>query len=41
MHKIILEEGAKPSVEHQRRLNEVIQEVVNNEIIKWLDAEVV
>ncbi|XP_070055039.1 uncharacterized protein [Nicotiana tomentosiformis] len=28
MHKIILVEDAKPSVEHQRRLNEAMQEVV-------------
>ncbi|XP_070005935.1 uncharacterized protein [Nicotiana sylvestris] len=41
MHKMILEEGAKPSVKHQRRLNEAMQEVVNKEIIKWLDAGVV
>ncbi|XP_070002114.1 uncharacterized protein [Nicotiana sylvestris] len=41
MHKIILDEGSKPSVEHQRRLNEAMQEVVKKEIIKWLDAEVI
>ncbi|XP_070047250.1 uncharacterized protein [Nicotiana tomentosiformis] len=41
MHKIILEEDAKPSVEHQRRLNEAMQKVVKKEIIKWLDAGVV
>ncbi|XP_070020040.1 uncharacterized protein [Nicotiana sylvestris] len=41
MHKIILEEDAKPSVEHQRRLNEAMQEVINKEDIKWLDAGVV
>ncbi|XP_070014281.1 uncharacterized protein [Nicotiana sylvestris] len=40
-HKIILEEVAKPSVEHQRRLNEEMQKVVKKEIIKWLDARVV
>ncbi|XP_059302297.1 uncharacterized protein LOC132054274 [Lycium ferocissimum] len=40
-HKIQLEEDSKPSVEHQRRLNQNIQEVVKNEIIKWLDAGVV
>ncbi|XP_070023063.1 uncharacterized protein [Nicotiana sylvestris] len=28
MHKIILEEGAKPSIEHQRRLNEAMQEMI-------------
>ncbi|XP_070019783.1 uncharacterized protein [Nicotiana sylvestris] len=41
MHKINLEEGAKPSIEHQRRLNEAMQEVFKKEIIKWLDVGVV
>nr|XP_009763240.1 PREDICTED: uncharacterized protein LOC104215183 [Nicotiana sylvestris] len=41
IHKINLEEYAKPSIEHQKRLNEVMQEVVKKEIIKWLDVEVV
>lgn len=41
MHKIILEDDAKPSLEHQRRLNESMQEVVKKEVIKWLDAGVV
>ncbi|XP_070045731.1 uncharacterized protein [Nicotiana tomentosiformis] len=41
MHKIILGEYFKPSVEHQRRLNEAMQEVVKKEIIKLLDAGVV
>ncbi|XP_075108953.1 uncharacterized protein LOC142180779 isoform X1 [Nicotiana tabacum] len=41
MHKIILEDDAKPSLEHQRRLNEAIQEVVKKEVIKWLDVGVV
>ncbi|XP_070011158.1 uncharacterized protein [Nicotiana sylvestris] len=41
MNKIILEEYARPSLEHQRRLNEAIQEVVKKEVIKWLDAGVV
>ncbi|XP_070010091.1 uncharacterized protein [Nicotiana sylvestris] len=36
MHKIILEEDAKPSVEHQRRLNEAMQEVAKKEVIKWV-----
>ncbi|XP_075088610.1 uncharacterized protein LOC142170617 [Nicotiana tabacum] len=40
-HKIQLENESKPSVEHQRRLNPSMQEVVKKEIIKWLDAEVV
>ncbi|XP_070009905.1 uncharacterized protein [Nicotiana sylvestris] len=41
MNKIILEDDAKPSVEHQRRLNEAMQEVVKKEVIKWLDVGVV
>ena len=31
----------KPSIEHQRRLNTPMQEVVKKEIIKWLDAGVI
>ena len=38
MHKILLEENSKPSVEHQRRLNPVMKEVVRKEVLKWLNA---
>ena len=38
MHKILQEENAKPSVEHQRRLNPVMKEVVRKEVLKWLNA---
>ena len=38
MHKILLEENAKSSVEHQRRLNPVMKEVVRKEVLKWLNA---
>ena len=38
MHKILLEENAKPSVEHQRRLNPVMKEVFRKEVLKWLNA---
>ena len=38
MHKILLEENAKPFVEHQRRLNPVMKEVVRKEVLKWLNA---
>ena len=38
MHKILLEENAKLSVEHQRRLNPVMKEVVKKEVLKWLNA---
>ncbi|XP_070050044.1 uncharacterized protein [Nicotiana tomentosiformis] len=41
MHKIILEDDAKPSMEYQRRLNEAMQEVIKKEIVKWLDVGVV
>lgn len=41
MHKIILEEGAKESIEHQRRLNPMMKEVVRKEILKWLDAGII
>ena len=41
MHRIHLEDGSKSSVEHQRRLNPNLKEVVKNEIIKLLDAEVI
>ena len=33
IHKILLEENARPTVEHQRRLNPVMKEV-----LKWLNA---
>jgi hypothetical protein len=36
MHKIHLEENAKPSREPQRRLNSAMQEVVRVEVIKWV-----
>ena len=38
MHKILLEENAKPSIEHQRRLNLVMKEVVKKKVLKWLNA---
>ena len=38
MHKILLEENAKPYVEHQRRPNPVMKEVVRKEVLKWLNA---
>ncbi|XP_060202603.1 uncharacterized protein LOC132631020 [Lycium barbarum] len=40
-HNIQLEEDNQLNVEHQRRLNENMQEVVKKEIIKWLDTGVV
>ena len=41
MHRILLEDGHKPSVEAQRRLNPTMKEVVRKEVLKWLDAEVI
>ena len=41
MHRILLEEGAKPTREAQRRLNPIMMEVVQKEIIKLLDAGVI
>ena len=41
MHRILLEEGAKPSREAQRRLNPPMMEVVKKEIIKLLDCGVI
>ena len=39
MHRILLEDNAKTSIEHQRRLNPVIKEVVRKEVLKWLNAD--
>ncbi|CAN6560290.1 unnamed protein product [Malus baccata var. baccata] len=41
MHRIFLEEGAKPTREAQRRLNPPMMEVVKKEIIKLLDYRVI
>jgi hypothetical protein len=41
MHKIHLEENAKPSREPQRRLNPTMHEVVRAEVIKLLDARII
>ena len=41
MHQILLEDGHKPSVEAQRRLNPILKEVVRKEVLKWLDAGVI
>ena len=38
IHKILLEENTRPTVEHQRRLNPVMKEVVRKEVLKWLNA---
>ena len=41
MHRILLEDGHKPSVEAQRRLNPTMKEVVRKEVLKWLDTGVI
>ena len=38
VHKILMEENVKTLVEHQRRLNLVMKEVVKKEVLKWLNA---
>ena len=38
MNKILLEDNAKTSIEHQRRLNLVMNEVVKKEVLKWLNV---
>ena len=37
-HKILMEENARTSIEHQRRLNLVMKEVVKKEVLKRLNA---
>ncbi|CAN6552461.1 unnamed protein product [Malus baccata var. baccata] len=41
MHRILLEEGAKPIREAQRRLNPLMMEVVKKEVIKLLDVGII
>ena len=41
MHRIFLEDGDKPSVEEQRRLNPTMKKVVHKEVLKWLDTGVI
>ena len=38
MHKILLEENSKTSIEHQGRLNLVMKEVFKKEVLKWLNV---
>ena len=38
MHKILLEDNAKTSIKHQRRLNPIMKDVVRKEVLKWLNA---
>ncbi|XP_031095185.1 uncharacterized protein LOC115999477 [Ipomoea triloba] len=41
MHRIYLEDDAKPTVELFRRLNPNLKDVVKNEILKLLDADII
>ena len=38
MHKILLNDNAKTSIEQQRRLNPVMKELVRKKVLKWLNA---
>ncbi|CAN6719967.1 unnamed protein product [Malus baccata var. baccata] len=38
MHKILMEDGVKPAIDAQRRLNPIMKEVVRNEVMKLLDV---
>ncbi|GJX52066.1 reverse transcriptase domain-containing protein [Tanacetum coccineum] len=40
-HKVLMEDDFKPSVQHQRRVNPNIHEVIKKEVIKLLDAELI
>ncbi|GJS08792.1 hypothetical protein Tco_0365588 [Tanacetum coccineum] len=37
-HKILMEDDFKPAVQHQRRVNPKIHEVIKKEVLKLLDA---
>ncbi|KAL4304156.1 hypothetical protein GQ457_10G011040 [Hibiscus cannabinus] len=41
MHKILLEDNHKPTVDAQRRLNQTMKDVVRMKILKWLDAGII
>ncbi|KAL4324217.1 hypothetical protein GQ457_11G024180 [Hibiscus cannabinus] len=41
MHKILLDDNHKPTVDAQRRLNQAMKDVVTKEILKWLDADII
>ena len=41
MHRILLEEGAKPSHQPQRRLNPPMMDLVKKEILKLLEVGVI
>ena len=41
MHRIYMEDDYKPTIEHQRRLNPNMKEVVKKEILRMLDAGII
>ncbi|GJU50299.1 reverse transcriptase domain-containing protein [Tanacetum coccineum] len=40
-HKILMEDDSKPAIQHQRRVNPKIYEVIKKEVIKLLDVELI
>ncbi|GJU94811.1 reverse transcriptase domain-containing protein [Tanacetum coccineum] len=40
-HKILMEDDFKPAVQHQRRVNPKIHEVIKKEVVKLLDARLI
>ncbi|KAL4342063.1 hypothetical protein GQ457_08G017400 [Hibiscus cannabinus] len=41
MHKILMEDDHKPTVDAQRKLNHAMKDVVRKEILEWLDAGII
>ncbi|XP_062080244.1 uncharacterized protein LOC133785001 [Humulus lupulus] len=41
MHRILMEDDARPTIDAQRRLSLTMKEVVRKEILKWLDGGVI
>jgi len=41
MHKILMEDNYKPSIQPQRHLNPAMKEVVRKEVLKLLDASMI
>ena len=41
MHRIMLEDDRKPTIEAQRMLNPIMKEVVKKEVFKWLNVGVI
>ncbi|KAL4352341.1 hypothetical protein GQ457_06G015160 [Hibiscus cannabinus] len=41
IHKILLDDDHKPTVDAQRRLNQAMKDVVRKEMLKWLDPGII